>query len=266
MKNTLRITAIAASFIFLTACERAGFDLDPSITNAFSTAATYNDGSPAQDFLNGIGDRDDNGDLVVPVEHIKGLCLSRPQKIQRVEVDFRPPGETCRWGENGNLDPRDYFFQARIEQKQNLGLPEGAIPCDAHFEFNDNVFLYDDHFMLLFNSTVLASSYDFSSQLEKRSSLLHYDWLNIAGSVWDTAKETIYCPNLDGSQAQCHFPDSDQQGTIHLELDPGHIQGAVANGIPSDDHSFRMVTLGDNNALDCEHTGLSFSVVIRYIE
>lgn len=122
------------------------------------------------------------GDDGFDVEIIEKTCRNSVPVRSVVSVNFPKPVGTCTWGENGNLDVRNQYFQGRLEQKRNLNLPDGAVICDAHFDFEQQDFLYDDHFLLTFNKSVIAASYDFSQQLKAKDlGLLEYGREAIAG-------------------------------------------------------------------------------------
>jgi hypothetical protein len=203
----------------------------------------------------------------IDIEVVDNFCETMAPTTQVVNIEFPKPNMTCEWGVDGNLTELNGFLRARIEQPRNLGLPEGAVICDATFDFVQQDFLYDDHFMLLFNDIVIASSYNFSAELQESTyGLLKYDWSAIAGIFWDTSKEEIFCPDIDGAlgMSTCAFPGHDQQGTINLTYDADFIRAIMSNGIPSD-HSFTMVSIGDNDRMDCEHSDVEFDVAVKYV-
>lgn len=79
-----------------------------------------------------------------------------------------------------------------------------------------------------------------------------------------SAKEQIFCPQIPGANATCIFPGHDTQGTINLNLDSTYIRAVMSNGVPAD-HSFTMVTFGDNDEDDCEHSDVEFDITVSYI-
>ncbi len=225
--------------------------------------ASFNQGQsiPSTDINDSLGTGDSDDDLEV----IAAACERLQIQSAVVNIQFPKPDLTCEWEENGNLAPLNNFFQARIEQPRTLGLPEGAVICDAKFAFAQQDFLYDDHFLLLFNDTVIASSYDFSYRLEPGNfGLLKYDWGKMAGMDWLKDKEQIFCPDIPGGQSMCSFPGHDQQGVIDLKYEPSFIQAIMSQGVPSN-HSFTMVSIGDNDDKDCEHSDVEFDVSVNYV-
>ena len=150
---------------------------------------------PLQQILDREGTLDDDGHLQLPVDLVSKLCRERMKKEKTLHIEFAPPNRTCDWGQNGNLPARNYFFQARIEQRAFLDIPEGAIPCTADFNFPLQTFLYDDQFVFSMNRSIFAASLT-SQNISKRAptGLLNYNWDNIAGTPWDFDKRASLLP------------------------------------------------------------------------
>jgi hypothetical protein len=79
-----------------------------------------------------------------------------------------------------------------------------------------------------------------------------------------SADEQVFCPQIPGATAKCQFPGHDTQGTISLDLDRRYIRAIMSNGVPAD-HSFTLVTFGDNDDRDCEHSDVEFDVSVTYV-
>ena len=212
-----------------------------------------------------------NGDLgngdTADIGVINETCDTLNPQTKTINIKFPKPTKTCEWGINGNLSVKDAFFRARIEEKKTLGLPRGAVICDASFDFKPQPFQYDDYFALLFNNNIITSGYDFRSNLQPQNfGLLNYDWNDLKGirMAFGSAKEMVYCPQIPGASANCSFPGHDTSGIIDLDLDKRYIRAVMSNGIPVD-HSFTLVTFGDNDNLDCEHSDVEFDVTVEYV-
>ena len=219
--------------------------------------------SEAEVLINGQLDGDQTSDIGVINEN----CDTLTPQTKTINVKFPKPTKTCEWGKNGNLDERDAYFRARIEQKVGLGLPVGAVICDAQFDFDPQPYQYDDYFALLFNNSVITSGYDFRDELTpKNFGLLQYDWPLIRGIEMNfgSNKERIYCPQIPGATANCNFPGHDTPGSITLAYDKDYIRAVMSNGVPAN-HTFTLVTFGDNNEFDCEHSDVEFDVTVEYV-
>ena len=260
----IKLTLLTAMVI---GCQ-AEFGIDPEALSLSSRNDLLTGDTPAADVLLEIGDINDYDEIETEVGDIVALCNNRPQQRMKQTIRFDPPGQTCEWGANGNLDVRDLFLQARIEQQVKLDIPSGSVPCGLVLDFPDQQFRYDDHFMFSLNRAVLASSFDFTGILESDSNgILKYDWGKIRGSVWTPALERAYCPIADGNpDMTCSFPGHDQQGPLEIELGAPQVVSAMSAGVPIGGHYFQIITIGDNDPLDCEHTGFSFEVTVSYVQ
>lgn len=188
-------------------------------------------------------------------------CASGSRQRLSKNYLFPKPAMTCEWEKAGNLAPRDHYFQARIEQDEALSLPVGSIICDVKFNFDRQQFLYDDHFVLAFNGAVIASSYNFENVLVRRFGILRYDWTNVAGMYWDHDAEGTFCV-LGGS---CVWPDTDVSGTINMSYESIVFQRIMAEDLMRNEHSLKFVSIGDNDDNDCEHSDVSFGLVVEYV-
>ncbi len=258
-KFAILLSIVSTVLVFQNCSEEATFlgKVGAGSSSEDTTGVNNGSGEDINDLL--------TGDEVSDIGIIEMTCKNSVPLRSVVPVSFPKPKGTCAWEEGGNLDIKNQYFQARLEQKRNLNLPDGAVICDAHFDFEQQDFLYDDHFLLTFNDSVIAASYDFSQQLTaKNLGLLKFEWDAIAGIFWDVSKETIFCPQIPGAQASCDFPGHDMQGKINLDYDPLYVQAIMSQGIPSN-HSFTMITIGDNDKYDCEHSEVNFDVTVDYV-
>jgi hypothetical protein len=193
-------------------------------------------------------------------------CDTQALKTQVINVQFPRLNNECAWNQEGNLERRDRFFQARIRQSQNLGLPFGAVICDADFDFDEQPFQYDDYFAFLFNDHVISSGYNFEDRLTPGNfGLLRYNWTQIAGAPmrFGSEDEQVYCPQIPGASIDCRFPGHDTPGRIDFDMDARYVRAIMSNGIPAN-HTFALITHGDNDNFDCEHSDIQFDVTVKY--
>ncbi len=195
----------------------------------------------------------------VPV--VQQACGSTSHQKITLNYFFPKPNFTCEWGKGGNLMELDLHFQARIEQEQALVMGPNTIICDVKFDFAQQQFLYDDHFLLTFDNAVIASSYNFGSKLTSQANLLRYDWKKIAGMYWDKTQEGTYCP----ANSTCSWPETDVPGTIKISYPSSVFQQLVAEDLTRTSHSLKFVAIGDNDADDCEHTDIRFSIEVDFV-
>jgi len=199
------------------------------------------------------------------VELVKADCMNSPTLTQSFNIVFPKPQKTCDWNLDGNLAPKDQYLQARIEQTAALDLPAGATVCGMTFTFQEQQFLYDDHFLMTFDDAVLASSYDFSSHLKTDSGLSIYDWSKIAGSYWNKSLEGTHCTGMAASLSSCSWPMTDVFGKIVMEFMPEIFYEIMAHDTSRLIHDFKFISIGDNDNLDCEHSTVTFNVKVSYI-
>jgi hypothetical protein len=203
-------------------------------------------------------------------EEVKRNCSNAREanklKTKTVDVFFEKPNKTCEWNKDGNLEPRDQFLQARIEQMEEFNLSDGSQICDLEFEFEQQKFHYDDLFLLTFNDSVLASAYDLEGTMKKLNGIYQYNWSDMVGDPWINAKEEVYCYGRQQGLTNCSFPGHDLPGQISLDISPELIQSIMGVNFGKKKHFFKIVTIGDNDDFDCEHDPLSFSVKIQYVQ
>lgn len=174
---------------------------------------------------------------------------------------FPKPNNTCEWEVNGNLKTRDQFFQARIEQEQTLTLPPGSIICDIKFNFGNQKFLYDDHFLMTFDNAIIASSYYFVAVLDRQFNLFRYNWSKIAGMVWDKKMEGDFC----APDGVCSWPKTDTEGQINMNFASSVFQKIMAEDLNRNVHSMKFISIGDNDDKDCEHSDVNFSLDVEFV-
>jgi hypothetical protein len=201
---------------------------------------------------------------------VKATCQAKSHLAQNMNVSFPDPRVTCAWNMDGNLGPRNEYFQARIEQAADLSLPAGATVCGMTFSFPTQQYLYDDHFLLTFNGLVLASSFDFSNVLQAQGQgLLVYDWSRMAGMVWDHGREGVFCAGVSDStgphNGTCDWPHTDTAGSIRMEFPPEVFYATMAHDPGRQNHGFKFVSIGDNDDRDCEHSDIHFTLSVEYV-
>jgi hypothetical protein len=67
---------------------------------------------------------------IINIENIEDLaaaCEAEEPEDRLLSVFFEASDQGCPWGQDGNLQPQDARWSARVEQTQTLDLPEGAV-------------------------------------------------------------------------------------------------------------------------------------------
>lgn len=193
--------------------------------------------------------------------YVQASCNTSNRQRRTVAYNFPKPDYTCEWEKDGNLAKRNEYFQARIEQMRELTMGPDVILCDVKFTFDNQAFLYDDHFLLTFNNAVIASSYNFSSKLNSEYGLLRYDWSKLAGMYWDKEQEGVFC----GNGGNCTWPKTDVAGSIQMSYPSILFQKLMAENINRSTHELKFISIGDNDDKDCEHSNVDFSIEVEYV-
>jgi len=197
---------------------------------------------------------------VVAAQCEAAAAANQLQSVNQTLV-FQDPGRSCDWGRNGNLGKRDQWHQGRIEQDQSVALPTGSTLCHVAFDFPQQKFRFDDHFWFAINDVIMASSLNYDDRFGVTNGFSLFDWSKLVGTHWDKQREGVWC--LGG--AQCDWPDTEEDGPINMNFRVGTYYAVTARDRTRTSHVFKFVTVGDNDASDCQHRPVSMNVTLRYI-
>ena len=215
-----------------------------------------------------IEDLEDAGD-------IEDACDEYELEELTLEVVFPAQTGTCPWGEDNNMDPESGVFTARIEELQQLELPEQSVICDMAFDFSGLVpgevqFLtYDDHFFFTFNDIVLAASYGpVVEDLEPvDGGMYRYAWTPISGVDYHAEEEfDPYCLGDGTGESTCDIPDTEVEGPISLNYSEELVSQLSLSAIEDERYDFGFITTGDDNEdSDCKHEEFGFTIEVPYL-
>lgn len=210
-------------------------------------------------------DPNDNLDVV------QKTCMNSTPQVVEYSVGFiNPENQSCNFGKGDNLPAADGFFQGHIDQGSNFSLPAGATLCGMSFQFENSSarMRYDDHFLLTFNDVVLAGTFDFSGDLDKALGMNLYSWSKIRGTPWHsrTNLEGVFCEGAKQGLASCTWPATDTYGSINMSFDNSVFQKIFALNPARTSHSFHLISIGDNDANDCEISPINFKVRVQYVK
>jgi hypothetical protein len=119
---------------------------------------------------------------------------------------------------------------------------------------------YDDQMFALFNDVVILAPSDWSEVLTSDAGLLIYDWTSIRGL--NGGGET-YCP---GAGSTCELPDTEQDGSIELELDAPTQLLLLERAAQQGSYSVTVAATGDDNPeMDCDHSSFDLEVTYEYV-
>jgi hypothetical protein len=239
------------------------------------------------------------GDIVIPPgstqddreEIVKKLCEPGNTKTASQTIHFAnplntaKPKATCNWGVGGNAgnedlrqstgaDPESDInrqtedkFTARVEQQVTLNVPKGAVICDMDFNFPKQSMKYDDHMFFLYDDVVLAATKPIDHLLANVNGMSIYDWSRLKMQPWKFGDNQpyVYCLGMSPNSMDCQWPLSATMGQIKMDFSPATLQRVTARNLSRSQHSFTMITTGDNNPeVDCQHEPVTFDVTYRY--
>lgn len=211
---------------------------------------------------------------VESAEDVTALCEESTPQSTAISVGFDARADSCPWSEGDNLDPQDGYFTARAEDTEALDMPADSVICDVGYDFQVNpeqtqVMQYDDHFVLAFVDSVIASS---NSQIvgllgAGDDGLVPWDWANVGGEAIDWADNEAWCLGADEDLADCTIPPTDTPGEMTLDYDASIVAKLSYEAVQKNRVDFTFVTIGDNDAdSDCSHNAFEFMVNVSYVE
>lgn len=191
-------------------------------------------------------------------DDILGQCtIVGPQKTVTETLVF-PATKECAFGQNGNLPERDQFFQGRVEQMQKLSIPADHVICDMNINSKTRNLHYDDFFVLAIENNILVSTNDAFTIKELPSSgnsIFEWDFGLIKGKPWSDNDK--YC---FGDGSTCRIPSHDEPGALALKISKIDFVDLSVELFNLKEIDIQMVTLGDNDEGDCEHSHLELDL------
>lgn len=252
-------------------CATIGFIL-ASAFNACSKEVTFSSSESSQGSL-GI----DENEIQNVVDNCASLASAGQLHTHQQQIIFNDSkqetgrNEVCQFGQGHNLAKRDGYLQAEYTQKRDLTLPANAVICDMRFSSPQQSLVYDDMFYLQFNGYVIASNHQRSMgnlQVEpidilgQSISLTKFEWLNVREESFTNA-HVDYCLGQDKGLSSCHWPQTQQTGTLSLSFS-NQLMIHLGLRAPAS-QQFALTVTGDNDpSSDCYHSEIKFNVEVKY--
>lgn len=193
-----------------------------------------------------------------PDTNIIPSCANALQ-TKLITVAFNSTND-CNWGKEGNGPKLNGYMQARFEESVDLAIPANATLCDMEMDFPQQSFVYDDHVILTLNNRILMNTgSDMHKYLDVDGSGYIYDWSKLALKSQDVGGTHLYC----NGGSTCNVPNTEQKGQILIDIPKTTIQKIVTMA-PQSVNRIKMITTGDNDTGDCNHTPISFTVKASY--
>jgi hypothetical protein len=194
-----------------------------------------------------------------------------------VVVDLVLPANDagCPWGEGDNLDPSQGTFAGYQLTSANAVLPgPSQAICSVNLDsasFDpdyEQPFIYDDHFILLFNDVVLLSSYgDLMDALPTERNWYLFDWTAMAGTEMSFNNSSAYCLGYgDDDPLACSIPAPESNGPVSYSVAGGLGAALSSHAVQQQRVEFTLVTFGDNDpGSDCRNSELRMQLVVDYV-
>ncbi|MDD9952326.1 MAG: hypothetical protein OXT67_12250 [Zetaproteobacteria bacterium] len=210
------------------------------------------------------GGTDGGAELVTTIQD---ACANLAARQSLEEVLSFPQTDSCQFGQNGNLEPINNGFQAVASQSQQIAIPEGHAVCDiqmnsitANLRYDDfMLFTLDDYVLFSTNAGLLAGP----ASPGDTPTWKKWTFDAIKGTAWGA--EEVTCFGLAEGD-KCTVPGHDEQGELDLFFASGPLSELSSQVYKrSTNLDFKLHILGDNDAGDCEHTGLDLRVNISVV-
>lgn len=180
-----------------------------------------------------------------------------------VDLTF-PERIDCPWGIDDNLTELDTFNRARVDEVQNLILPDGATLCDLAVHSTSEDLLFDDHVTIALDDVALVGGgygYDIDI-LPVVGNLRRYSWATVVDQEFGDRDAPYWC--LGEPESVCVLPVTEIAGPLDLELSDDATRDLVAAMAGRTELPFVLTTFGDNDDDDCAHTTLTLRVDVSY--
>jgi hypothetical protein len=190
---------------------------------------------------------------------IVDACESGEIKRLEQEINF-PATQGCGYGQGDNNPADGGTITARAVQNDLVKLPKGAVMCDVSLKSTTPSIEYDDFIYLTMGDFVLAGdSGGYAQALDRVEGIPVWDWLKVRGMKHDS-KTPPFCVT-----GQCTMPGTEESGAIEIDVDT-EIASKIAFALMGKgDLEFKLISMGDNEKDDCQHTPFSMNVSVSYI-
>lgn len=213
----------------------------------------------------GNGDGTGQSAIGLDSEEIRGLCqdANRSKLMQTKNLLF-PPTQNCEFGSGGNGERRDVYYQARVKVDRTFEVPENGVICSFKLDSKTNNIRYDDVVVITLNDYILATSNrSIYQNSTPPNSISKFEFLDILGRPL-AFEGTQSC--LGEEASICKMPGHDFQGGFELDFNNEVLSPLLPLIYGPELKTLSVITLGDNDDGDCEHTGIEFDVTYTYVD
>ena len=221
-----------------------------------------------------ITDDTNTGKGDISTSLIKKCGSSTEEMVLNIRLDFpSTKGVECRWGLGGNLSRATGNGQARavLGQAKRFSMPKNSALCSIAFNGGTTVVDYDDFLHFTFDDFVLASAQftesDFLNMgMEKSGDLIKYDPVKHIGKGpynEDMNNRTnAICPKT----GSCSMVQSQKSGSLAINAPKTWFDLLPAATLLNSEHDVTVWVTGQTQSTDCQHTGMGFDLIIKYVQ
>lgn len=206
-------------------------------------------------------------------------CDSGTRVTQTQTLSFpSTTGTQCRWSNDGNMSAMDLYpydqTRAVAKQSLNISMPNKKI-CSISLQAPSQVWTYDDFMFVTLNGFILASGQFTRSEFlamgmstfgAGTDSLIIYDKSRHVGKTPYTVsmnnRNSQICPN----PGSCVTPKSDVMGVFTMNVLPGWFAKMPVVDQNRESHELAIWITGNAHNTDCQHSGITFTAEIQYVE
>ena len=190
-------------------------------------------------------------------------------------VAFPQVQSDCPFGINGNLTPStenqygQNLHSVRLRQVQVYNLSDTEQVCAVKIPLSSalggvqsSYIRYEDHLVLTMNDRVIFSTTSEPIwRLQTASDSVIWDWKIIVGTPMEEQIDLWWM-----GDSLVSIPNPGEAGALDLQIDAQALDRLTQIALAERQFNFTLITLGDNDPDDCQHSGLSFDVVLEVVK
>ena len=193
-------------------------------------------------------------------EQILKRCDSGEPETKKQLLNF-PATQGCPFGLGDNLDTDNGTITARVEQTVNFAMPDKAVICGISLRSTTSSIEYDDFVYLLLDKFVLAGdSGHYATLLEKEDGIPVWDWSRVRGASHESDTPTFCVAGV------CEMPGTEKLGKIDIRPDDKVVADIALELLNKKELEFTLISMGDNDSEDCQHTPFELEVTATYVK
>jgi hypothetical protein len=216
--------------------------------------AVYENGNPNDD-----ADFESVGENIKTTDDVKNLCDNGTIEVTDT-ITFDPTDdiERCDFKE----DKKDSHVSDFYRQVETFELPAGALACGLKLESTNDNIIYDDIMFMTLDSYLVFGSRT-ATTFKKKNGFVLYDWNAIKGERLPRNEEKAHCAMGN----ECKVPATKTVGKFDVKISPVNARKLALELKGKSSFDLKLIVTGDNDKKDdCQHSGASFKVTLKYVQ